>query len=94
MNLDSAMKNAIASVPECVAGGYVDLCSGMLLSISTVNSHPTQVIELLAAATSDLFQGQNVTLIEKLFNQARGIQLRGRQTFKAPTMTGKNEPNY
>lgn len=74
MNLDSAMKNAIASVPECVAGGYVDLSSGMLLSISTVDSHPTQVIELLAAATSDLFQGQNVTLIEKLFNQARGIQ--------------------
>ena len=74
MNLDSVMKNAITSVPECVAGGYVDLSSGMLLSISTVDSHPTQVIELLAAATSDLFQGQNVTLIEKLFNQARGIQ--------------------
>jgi hypothetical protein len=73
MSLDIALKKAVASVPECVAGGFVDLTSGMLLAITTVDSHPAQVVDLVAAATSDLFQGANVTMIEDLFNKGRGI---------------------
>lgn len=72
--LDGALQKAIASVPECVAAGYVDLTTGMLLGIKTVDSHPREVLELLAAATADLFQGPNVTTIEKLFKKARGLK--------------------
>jgi hypothetical protein len=72
MSLDQALSNAISSVPECVAGGYVDLASGMLLSVKTVDSHPQEVMDLLAAATSDLFQGNNVSVIENIFKKARG----------------------
>jgi hypothetical protein len=74
MSLDAALSKAIGSVPECVAGGYVDLSSGMLLAIKTVDSHPREVIDLVAAATADLFQGQNVAMIEKLFKRARGLK--------------------
>lgn len=72
MSLDQAMATAISSIPECVAGGYVDLASGMLLSVKTVDSHPGEVMDLLAAATSDLFQGNNVSVIENIFKKARG----------------------
>ena len=74
-NLDDALQQAISNIPECVAGGYVDLSSGMLLGIKTVDSHPQEVLELLAAATADLFQGPNVVTIENMFKKSRGLPL-------------------
>lgn len=73
-NLDSALQTAVASIPECVAAGYVDLSTGMLLGIKTVDSHPTEILELLAAATADMFQGPNVVTIENMFKKARGVE--------------------
>jgi hypothetical protein len=72
--LDQALQAAIGSVPECVAAGYIDLSTGMLLAIKTVDSHPQEILELLAAATADLFQGSNVRSIEKMFKKARGLR--------------------
>ena len=60
MSLDSALNKAASLVPECLAAGYVDTASGMLLAIKTVDSHPREVIDLVAAATADLFNGPNV----------------------------------
>ena len=74
MSLDTTLQDAIKSIPECVSAGYVDLASGMLLGVKTVDSHPAEVMEILAAATSDLFQGSNVELIENLFKKARGVE--------------------
>jgi hypothetical protein len=72
MSLDVALTKAQQSVPECVACGYVDMSTGMLLGAKTVDSHPQEVLDLVAAATADLFQGQSVTGIEKLFRKSRG----------------------
>ena len=71
--LDAKLQKAVTSIPECVAAGFVDLASGMVLSIKTVDSHPQEVFELLAAATADMFQGPNVQAIEKVFRKARGL---------------------
>lgn len=71
--LDDALQRAMTSVPDCVAAGFVDLASGMVLSIKTVDSHPSEVFDMLAAATADLFQGPNVVAIEKVFKRARGL---------------------
>ena len=73
MSLDAALQKSVSEVPECVAAGYVDLSTGMLLAIKTVDSHPSEVLDVLAAATADMFQGPNVQLIESLFKKARGI---------------------
>lgn len=73
MSLDSTIQAAVQSVPECLAGGYVDLSSGMLLSVKTVDSHPREVLDLVAAATSDLFEGPNVRTVEQLFRRSRGL---------------------
>ena len=74
MHFDEALQTAANSVPECVAAGYVDVASGMLLAITTVASHPRQVIDLLAAATGDLFNGESVSMIERMFKKARSLQ--------------------
>ncbi|GAA5525486.1 hypothetical protein Maes01_02056 [Microbulbifer aestuariivivens] len=74
-NLDSAIQAALSTIPECLAGGYVDLTSGMLVGVKTVDSHPDEVLEMLAAATADLFQGPNVVTIENMFKKSRGLDL-------------------
>jgi len=47
--------------------------TGMLLGVKTVDSHPQEVLDLVAAATGDLFQGANVVAIEQMFKKARGV---------------------
>jgi len=74
MSLDKALTEAQKTVPECVATGYVDMESGMLLGVKTIDSHPGEVLDLVAAATGELFQGKNVVEIEKLFDKSRGIK--------------------
>ena len=73
MALDSVLSETVKSVPDCVAAGFVDMTTGMLLGVKTVDSHPQEVLDLVAAATSDLFQGPNVVTIEKLFKKIRGL---------------------
>lgn len=73
MSLDDALQRAMTSIPDCLAAGFIDLNSGMILSIKTVDSHPSEVFDFLAAATADLFQGSNVVAIEKIFKKSRGL---------------------
>lgn len=82
MSLDNALNAASQSVPECVAAGYVDMSTGMLLSVKTVDSHPSEVLDLVSAATADLFQGTNVVAIERMFKKTRGLSDDGHHYFQ------------
>ncbi len=88
--LDNALQSAIASIPECLAAGYIDLSSGMLLGIKSVDSQPAEVVELLAAATADLYQGPNVRLIETIFKKERGLQDDGHHYFQEFVVNSDN----
>lgn len=88
--LDNMLQKAVTSIPDCIAAGYVDLESGMLLGIKSVDSQPQEVVELLAAATADLFQGPNVQAIEKLFRRARGLQEDGKHYFQEVIVNSDN----
>lgn len=90
MSLDKALQDAIAAIPECVAAGYVDLSTGMLLAVKTVDSHPAEVLEVVAAATADLYQGSNVTLIENMFKKARGVENDGHHYFQEIIVNSDN----
>ncbi|MFK0222900.1 hypothetical protein ACIQWN_32515 [Streptomyces vinaceus] len=70
---ESLVKRMRSEVPECVAAGVIDMSTGMLLSVETVGSHPAEVLDMLAAATLDLFQGRNVVMIEGIFKERRGV---------------------
>lgn len=69
----SIVKALRSEVPDCVAAGVIDMSTGMLLSVETVDSHPPEVLDMLAAATLDLFQGRNVLMIEGIFKERRGV---------------------
>jgi hypothetical protein len=88
--LNNALQTAVSSIPECIAAGYIDLSSGMLLGIKSVDSQPTEVVELLAAATADLYQGHNVTLIEGMFKKARGLADDGHHYFQEVIINSDN----
>lgn len=90
MSLEKALTAAQAQVPECLAIGYVDMSTGMLLGVRTVDSHPSEVLDLVAAATADLFQGSNVTLIEQHFKKARGVSDDDRRYFKEILVFSEN----
>lgn len=88
--LDQALQTAVTNVPECVAAGYVDLSTGMLLGMKTVDSHPREVLDLIAAATADMFQGTNVSMIEKVFKKARGLKDDGHHYFQEIIVNSDN----
>lgn len=90
MSLDVALAKSQSQVPECVAAGYVDMGTGMLLGVKTVDSHPQDVLDLVSAATADLFQGPNVTSIEKLFRKARGQSEDGSHYFQEIVVFSSN----
>lgn len=73
MSLDKDLEKIISEVPKAVAAGVVDMDSAMLLGIKTTGSHPADVFDFLAAATHDIFEGENVQTIEQIFKKARGV---------------------
>lgn len=90
MSLDQSLSRVASTVPECLAAGYVDMMSGMLLGVKTVDSHPQEVLDMVAAASADLFQGANVTAIEKLFRKSRGQKEDGSHYFKEILVVSEN----
>jgi len=89
-DLNNSLQSAISSIPECLAAGFIDLASGMLLGIKSVDSQPAEVVELLAAATADLYQGPNVRLIETIFKKARGLKEDGHHYFQEFVVNSDN----
>jgi len=72
MSADNIVAKALAEVPKALAAGITDMGTGMLLSYKTVESHPQAVLDMLAAATKDLFEGDMVMSIESTFKKTRG----------------------
>ena len=72
MTLEDSISKSLSAVPKAVAAGIVDMDSGMMLDMKTTASHPQEVFDFLAAATKDMFEGENVVTIENIFKKARG----------------------
>ncbi len=73
MSADAIVATCLKDIPKSVAAGVCDLDSGQVISMKTVDSHPRAVLELLAPATKDLFEGKIVLEIEQQFKKARGV---------------------
>ncbi|WP_232248354.1 hypothetical protein [Streptacidiphilus rugosus] len=71
--VNELVKHLREDVPDCLAAGVIDLSTGMLITVETVDTHPAEVLDLLAAATFELFQGRNVVMIENIFKERRGV---------------------
>ncbi|NVB36690.1 hypothetical protein G6O69_02525 [Pseudenhygromyxa sp. WMMC2535] len=73
MSVESILTKAMGEIPKSVAAGVVDMSTGMLLGVKTVDSHPQEILDLVAAATRDLFEGDNISTIESTFKRMRGV---------------------
>lgn len=93
MSAEAAIKSAMDDVPKAVAAGIVDMASGMMLSMKTLDSHPQAVIDVLAPATKELFEGDMVLHIENLFKKARGVESDERY-FREIMISSKNLWHY
>ena len=71
--LDRSLNAAIAQIPECVAGGCVDMSTGLLLGVQTIDPQPPEMRDLISAAAADLFQGSGLVAIESMFRRSREI---------------------
>jgi hypothetical protein len=81
MSLDSTLETEMGTLPECVASGYVDMESGLLLGVHTFVPHPQEDLDMLAATTLDLFQGANVVSMGKLFQVSGDAAPGGKRHF-------------
>ena len=73
MSAESIVQGCMKNIPKAVAAGVVDMASGMLLAVKSVDSHPQEVLDTVAAGTKDLFEGDNAMAIEKMFKKVRGV---------------------
>ncbi len=94
MNIDRSLNLALKAVPKAVAAGIIDMDSGMLLGIKTSSSHPSEVFDFLAAATKDIYEGDNVTAIEDIFRESRGEKNNGERYFKEIVIFSSNLLHY
>jgi hypothetical protein len=72
MSADSIVSSALSNIPKAVAAGVVDMGTGMLLGVKTTESHPQEVLDMVAAGTKDIFEGDTSMSIEKTFKKTRG----------------------
>ena len=68
-----AVQSFRTQVPECFVAALVDMSTGMLLAVDTLDeTQNDEDLDLLAAATFDLFQGRNVGIIRDVFADRTG----------------------
>jgi len=87
MSVDAALQAAISSNTQCVAAGYVDLVAGEIIGMKTLDAYPAELLDFLAVAGADMFQGPNVVGIERAFDKARGIEGRTQHYFQEILVT-------
>lgn len=73
MSAETTLTKIMKEVPKAVAAGVVDMSTGMLIGVKTIDEHPSEVLDLVAAATKDMFEGDNITAIENTFKKLRGV---------------------
>ena len=73
MSVETMIVSAMRDVPKAVAAGVIDMESGMLLGVKTVDSHPQDIMDMAAAATKEIFEGDTVLAIEEMWKSTRGV---------------------
>ncbi len=66
MLFDNALTSAHHDVPGCVGVAYVDIPTGMLLGVATVDPAKAEHLDDAATAVADLFDGPIVSAIQRM----------------------------
>jgi hypothetical protein len=90
MSFDHALEQGMLAVPDCIAAAYVDMSTGLLLGAKHMANYGDELLAVVAAATADLFQGQNVSAIEDLWRRYRRQAQDGKHYFQEFFVTSEN----
>jgi len=75
--VDELCKELVDSVDDCLAGGVVDLNTGMLIGVYHNVPHFTQsYLDAVAAAAVEMVRGKNVRRVEELLSKQRGVEIK------------------
>lgn len=70
MSIETALSSAMANIPDCIAAGYVDMETGMLLGTHATDADSEKSLAVLALAVANLFQGRGVRAFEELLRES------------------------
>ena len=70
MSIESALASAIETIPDCIAAGYIDMETGMLLGLDASDQDSADALESLALAVANLFKGRGTKGFEDLLRSA------------------------
>lgn len=73
MTIEAALTTAMETIPDCLAAGYVDMETGMLLGTSAKDDASLDALDSLAIAVANLFQGRGIHAFQDLL-AAAGLQ--------------------
>ncbi len=70
MSIQASLTAAMETIPDCIAAGYVDMETGMLLGTNVSDPASADDLETFAIAVANLFQGRGVGAFEALLRQS------------------------
>lgn len=70
MSIQESLSSAMKTIPDCIAAGYIDMETGMLLGATVTEEIGENDLDTLAIAVANLFQGRGVAAFEALLRQA------------------------
>ncbi len=91
MSLDSVLQQSMMSVPECISAAYVDMSTGLLLSVAHVGDYDHAHLEFVAAKTADIFQGPSIAAIEDQWKKWRKQPLDAKHFFQEIFIVSENQ---
>lgn len=72
MSVETVMEEVLGNLPQGMAVGYVDMVSGSLLAVRTVNKYPSELFEELASLFGEILQGSHIVQAEDIVDRVRG----------------------
>jgi hypothetical protein len=85
--LDRQLTQLVQTIPDCIAACVVDMSTGMNLGCRMYEASP--YMDLMAAATCEMFTGKVVRELEEVWNKQRH-QPAGSHYFRAITVQSDN----
>ncbi len=70
MPLNHALAAVLTSVPDCLAATLIDLAEGRWLAVRTLDDVEPEVLDLMVAASAELFENYQLEAAEALYREA------------------------
>lgn len=90
MSAASAVRECMKEIPSALAVGLIDLSYGTLISVEFAQRHPEEIVDFLAPATKQVFDGHLSHTVEKHLSQTQGSN----ETFQEILIASKHVWHY